>query len=203
MQTNSATDIDSYIADFPKEVQKLLQQLRSTIIKAAPGAKETIKYAIPTFYLNGNLVHFAGYKNHIGFYPTPSAIKKFEKELAQYKGAKGSVQFPLDAPLPLDLVKRIVGFRVFENTEERPVKTKKAASPGESFLSLLSAPARRALEGKGINTEKALAQYTKAQVLKLHGVGPASIPVLQKVLQQKGLSFKKEEKKTKPVNASL
>jgi uncharacterized protein YdhG (YjbR/CyaY superfamily) len=202
MQTNSATDIDSYIADFPKEVQKLLQQLRSTIIKAAPGAKEIIKYAIPTFYLNGNLVHFAGYKNHIGFYPAPSGIKKFEKELAQYKGAKGSVQFPLDAPLPLDLVKKIVAFRVYENTYEKPSKIKKEKSPGKSFMSLLSAPARRALEKEGILTEKELAQYTEAQLLRLHGVGPASIPVLQKVLQQKGLSFKAKEKDVMPVKAS-
>lgn len=188
MQTNSATDIDSYIADFPKEVQKLLQQLRTTISKAAPNATERIKYAIPTFYLNGNLVHFAAYKNHIGFYPAPSGIKKFEKELSRYKGAKGSVQFPIAEPLPLDLVKKIVEFRVTENMQDG--KAKQAPGPQESFLMLLSAPARRALEGKGVTTEKDLARYTKNEILRFHGVGPASIPILRKALKQKGLSIK-------------
>lgn len=140
MQTNSATDIDSYIADFPKEVQKLLQQLRTTINKAAPGATETIKYAIPTFYLNGNLVHFAAYKNHIGFYPTPSGIKKFEKELSHYKGAKGSVQFPIDAPLPLDLVKKIVAFRVTESMQNSKAKKNPRLSGFISQFALSAGP---------------------------------------------------------------
>lgn len=107
--------IDSYIAGFPKETQALLEQMRNTISKAAPTAEQTIGYGIPTFKLNGNLVHFAGYKNHIGFYPAPSAIKAFEKELGQYEGAKGSVQFPIGKPLPLALVAKIVKFRVKEN----------------------------------------------------------------------------------------
>ncbi len=108
-------DIDEYIAQAPKEVQGRLDEIRKAIKELAPGAKETIKYGIPTFTLNGNFVHFAGFKSHIGFYPTPSGIEAFKKELSIYKGAKGSVQFPLDKPLPLDLITKIVKFRVKEN----------------------------------------------------------------------------------------
>ena len=107
--------IDEYIETFPKQVQSILEKLRQTIRKAAPEAVETISYQIPTFKLNGkNLVHFAAFKSHVGFYPTPSGIKAFEKELSALKQAKGSVQFPLDRPIPYDLVKRIVAFRVKE-----------------------------------------------------------------------------------------
>ena len=109
---SAATDIDSYIEPFPPAIQSLLQTVRSTIQKAAPNATESIKYGIPTFELNGNLVHFAAFKNHIGFYPTPSGIEEFKKDLSKYKGAKGSVQFPLDEPLPLPLITRMVKFRV-------------------------------------------------------------------------------------------
>jgi len=105
-------DIDKYIAGFPRGTQKLLEQLRATIRKAAPDAEETIKYAIPTFTFKGNLVHFAAYKNHIGFYPGAAGIEAFKKELSSYKGAKGSVQFPIDRPLPLNLISKIVKFRV-------------------------------------------------------------------------------------------
>lgn len=108
-----AQTIDDYISEFPAETKKLLQQVRETIHATAPQATETISYAIPTFKLNGkNLVHFAGYKNHIGFYPTPNSIEAFARDLSKYKQAKGSVQFPLDEPLPLDLLKRIVKFRM-------------------------------------------------------------------------------------------
>ena len=117
--------IDEYIAAFPKDVQELLQKMRMTIRKAVPNAEETISYQIPTFTLNGNLVHFAAYKNHIGFYPTSTGIKKFAKELAVYKGAKGSVQFPLDKPIPFALVSKIVKFRVKENLERAKRKGKK------------------------------------------------------------------------------
>nr|WP_321498321.1 DUF1801 domain-containing protein [uncultured Methanolobus sp.] len=108
-------NIDEYIAMFPKDVQGRLNELRSTILELAPDAEETISYNMPTFRLNGILVHFAAYKNHIGFYPTPSGIAEFEDELAGYKHAKGSVQFPLDEPLPIDIVRKIVVFRVKEN----------------------------------------------------------------------------------------
>lgn len=121
----SFTSIDEYIATFPGEVQLLLEELRATIKAAAPDAKEKISYQIPTFYLKGNLVHFAAYKKHIGFYPTPSGIQAFQKELSIYKGAKGSVQFPLDKPLPLELIGRIVKYRVVENLERAKRKSSK------------------------------------------------------------------------------
>lgn len=107
--------ITEYIAAFPLETQKLLTEIREIIAKAAPDATEKISYAMPTFYLKGNLVHFAGYKNHIGFYPAASGITAFQKELSVYKNSKGAVQFPLDKPLPQDLISRIVKFRVEEN----------------------------------------------------------------------------------------
>lgn len=106
------TTIDQYIANFPTNVQEYLQQIRKTIQKAAPEATEKISYGMPTFYLNGNLIHFAGYKNHIGLYPAPQGIEAFKEELSAYKGAKGSVQFPLDKPMPLDLIARITRYRM-------------------------------------------------------------------------------------------
>ncbi len=116
MKTASASlkNIDEYIAGFPRDVQELLKQIRTTIKKVAPDAEEAIKYQIPTFVLNGNLVHFGAFKNHIGFYPTPSGIKAFKDELSRYEVAKGSVQFPSDQPMPLSLIGKIVKFRVRE-----------------------------------------------------------------------------------------
>jgi uncharacterized protein YdhG (YjbR/CyaY superfamily) len=116
-------NIDEYISRFPKDVQIILEKIRTTIRKTAPDAKETIAYQIPTFTLEGNLVHFAAYAKHIGFYPTPNGITKFKKELAKYATAKGSVQFPLDRPIPYDIIKKIVMYRVQENLER--VKRKK------------------------------------------------------------------------------
>jgi uncharacterized protein YdhG (YjbR/CyaY superfamily) len=118
MNTKKPKNIDEYIADFPEDVQVILEQMRSTIKKAAPNAEETINYAIPTFTLNGNLVHFAGYKNHIGFYATPSGNEAFEKELSTYKVGKGSIQFPIDEPLPVSLITKMVKYRVKENMEK-------------------------------------------------------------------------------------
>jgi len=117
--------IDEYIAGFPHDVQEILEKIRITIRKAAPDAKETINYQIPTFTLNGNLVHFAAFKKHIGFYPTPTGIEKFKRELAVYEGAKGSVKFPLDKPIPFALISRIVKFRVKENLDRAAAKGKK------------------------------------------------------------------------------
>ncbi len=117
--------IDDYIAGCPEDVQTVLQKIRVTIRKAAPNAEETINYGIPTFTLMGNLVHFGAAKKHIGFYPTPSAIAKFKDELSVYEGAKGSVQFPLDKPMPLGLIGKIVKFRVKENVERAAAKGKK------------------------------------------------------------------------------
>lgn len=110
--TAKTNTIDEYIAGFPENVQEILQQIRMTIRKAAPDAVEAISYAMPTFKLNGNLIHFAAFKNHIGLYPAPQGIEAFEKELSVYKGAKGSVQFPLDQPMPLALITKITKFRV-------------------------------------------------------------------------------------------
>ena len=113
------TSIDEYIAAFPEETQKILEELRAVIKAVVPEAKEKISYQMPTFDLNGNLVHFAAFKNHIGFYPTPSGIEAFKQELSGYTGAKGSVQFPINQPLPLDLIRRIVEYRVAENRAKR------------------------------------------------------------------------------------
>ena len=111
--------IDEYIETFPEDVQSILEKMRQTIRKAAPEAEEAISYQIPTFKLNGNLVHFAAFKNHIGFYPTSRGIEAFKKELSPYEGAKGSVQFPIEKPIPYDLVKKIVIFRRKENLEKK------------------------------------------------------------------------------------
>jgi uncharacterized protein YdhG (YjbR/CyaY superfamily) len=118
MEKSPAKNIDEYIATFPSDIQKMLQDMRATIQKAAPQAEEAIKYAIPTFVLNGNLVHFAAFKNHIGFYPAPQGLAEFKDELSKFKGSKGTVQFPLDKPLPLSLVTKIVKFRVKTNSEK-------------------------------------------------------------------------------------
>lgn len=113
---STAGSIDEYIVEFPPETRAMLEQMRSLIRASAPDATETISYAMPTFDMNGHhLVHFAGFKKHIGFYPVPSAMEAFREELAPYKSGKGSAQFPLDKPLPVDLIRRIVEFRVAEN----------------------------------------------------------------------------------------
>ena len=118
------TSIDEYIASFPEPIQERLRNLRATIKAAAPEATEKISYQMPTFFLNGNLVYFGVSKNHIGFYPTPAAIEAFKDELSVYKGAKGSVQFPFDQPLPHELISRIVQFRVGQNLNKAAKKKK-------------------------------------------------------------------------------
>jgi len=117
--------IDEYITGFPADVQKVLQKIRTTIHEAAPDAQEKISYQMPTFFLKGNLVHFAAFKEHIGFYPVPTGIEKFKKELSAYKQGKGSVQFPLDQPMPYDLITKIVKFRVKENLAAAAAKAKR------------------------------------------------------------------------------
>ena len=111
-------NIDEYIAGFPPEIQEILEKIRLTIRKAAPKAEEAISYMIPTFKLNGNLVHFAAYKRHIGFYPAPRGNEAFKEELSAYGGGKGTVQFRLDKPIPYALIRKIVKFRVKENSVE-------------------------------------------------------------------------------------
>jgi uncharacterized protein YdhG (YjbR/CyaY superfamily) len=120
-----AGSIDEYIAGFPPDVQRILQKVRTTISTAAPQAEEVISYQMPTFRLEGNLVHFAAFKNHIGLYPTPSGTDKFRVELSPYETGKGSIRFPLDEPIPYDLISRIVKFRVEENLERTQARRKK------------------------------------------------------------------------------
>lgn len=128
MEENKITfnTIDEYIMQFPIEVQEKLKTLRKVIKEAAPEAEEKISYKMPTFTLHGNLVHFAGYKNHIGFYPAPSGIEAFKEELSKYKGAKGSVQFPIKEPLPYELIIKIVEYRVIENVRKAEEKLRKS-----------------------------------------------------------------------------
>ncbi len=127
MESNTVgfISIDEYIATFPEEIQKILDELRATIKASAPDAEEKISYRMPTFYLKGNLVHFAAFKNHIGFYPTPGGIQAFKDELSIYEGAKGSIKFPIDKPLPLKLISKIVEFRVIENLKNAEIKSSK------------------------------------------------------------------------------
>lgn len=119
MENKKFETIDEYISTFPKDVQIILNELRKIISATAPKAEEKISYNMPTYFLSGNLVHFAAYKNHIGFYPTPSGIENFEDELKDYKTSKGAIQFPIDKPLPKQLIKKIVKFRVKENLNKK------------------------------------------------------------------------------------
>jgi uncharacterized protein YdhG (YjbR/CyaY superfamily) len=118
-------NFDEYIVVFPEKTQKMLEQLRETIKKAAPDANEEISYGMPALRQNGRLLYFAGFKNHIGLYPLATGIEAFKTELTGYKWAKGSIQFPINKPLPLNLITRIVKFRVIENLEKSKIKTKK------------------------------------------------------------------------------
>lgn len=127
MKKNIASDVDSYIAGFPPKVQVMMRKLRSCIRKAAPGAEESISYIMPAYKLHGPLVYFGGYERHIGFYPTGSGIAPFQKEISAYKHSKGAVQFPLDEPLPLTLIEKMVKYRVKENVDKAEVKKKIAS----------------------------------------------------------------------------
>lgn len=126
MKAAETKNIDAYIATFPEYTRELLEQMRAIIHKAAPKAEETISYQMPAFKANGMLVYFAGYQHHIGFYPTPSGIENFKKELAAYKSSKGAVQFPLDKRLPAALITKIVKFRLKEDAEKAKAKKKKS-----------------------------------------------------------------------------
>ncbi|MCU7549367.1 DUF1801 domain-containing protein [Chitinophagaceae bacterium LB-8] len=176
--------VDEYIKSFPPNVQQALSQIRATIKKKAPQAIESISYGMPVYKTNGKpLVYFAGFKQHIGFYATPTGHEAFAGELSKYKQGKGSVQFPLDQPMPLELIERIVAFRVEENEKERMAK--EGSFPG------LSAPAKRALENNGITTLEQLSRLTEKEVLSFHGMGKSSIPKLNALLKQAGLAFNK------------
>lgn len=125
MDKKTPQNIDEYIAGFPPDIQAILQKIRGIIREAAPDAQEAISYQMPTFKLNGNLVHFAAFTKHIGFYPTPTGAEAFKKELSAYKGGKGSIQFPLDKPIPYHLIQEIVKYRVKENLEKAGSKGKR------------------------------------------------------------------------------
>jgi uncharacterized protein YdhG (YjbR/CyaY superfamily) len=122
----TAKNVDEYIAGFPGEIQKGLRELRAFIKAEVPAASEKISYGMPTFYLEGNLVHFAAFKDHYGFFPAPSGIDRFEEELAPYRSGKGTLRFPLDKPLPWELLKKVIRFRVEENTRKASEKRKKS-----------------------------------------------------------------------------
>lgn len=213
----AAQTIDLYIASYPKEVQAILQKIRKTIQKIAPEAKEKMNYGVPTFDLYGNLVHFGAYAQHIGFYSLPKEDKALVKAIEPYKTGKGSIQFPLDKPMPYDLIEWFVKQRIIENTNKFKEKSKRTCKQGhvfyktsdcptcpqcealkkpkEGFATVLGAPARRALDNAGITTLKKLSTYTEEQLLALHGMGPSSIPKLKIELKKEGLKFKEVPKK--------
>jgi uncharacterized protein YdhG (YjbR/CyaY superfamily) len=217
---NSSADVSSYIKSYPKETQKILNEMRKFISSLLPDfAEETMNYGIPTFKLEGNLVHYAAYKHHIGFYPGAAGIAYFEKDFVNYKSSKGAVQFPIDEEMPWDLIKRIVEYRIQQNLEKadlkkKPKSTSKTCKNGHpftktsdcpvcpicakeskvktGFMSTLSAPAQRTLENAGIKTIKQLTKYSEADILTLHGMGKSSIPKLKTALTEAGLDFKKK-----------
>lgn len=186
---SAAATIDAYIAEFPPETQQVLQAVRALIRAAAPDAVETISYAIPTFDLHGkHLVHFAGYARHIGLYPGPSGIAAFQAELSRYKSARGSVQFPLDQPLPTDLIRRLVAFRVAESGSG----TAAPAGRGDDFPAGLAQPARRALAGAGYTRLADLTAARLSELRNLHGIGPQALRLLAAALAERGWSFARE-----------
>lgn len=207
--------VDKYIGQFPEAIQVILTQVRNVILHSGVEISEEISYSMPAYKAGGKvLVYFAGYKNHIGFYATPTGHSQFNKELSKFKQGKGSVQFPIDKPMPLDLIKRIVQFRVEEVREKLSKAKEKTCSKGhkffktsdcptcpvcenlrkpiDSFMSLLAAPARRALENAGITTLKQLSRYSEKEIMALHGIGKSSIPRLNDALKLHGLKFKSQ-----------
>jgi len=175
--------IAEYILEFPKEIQEKLMEMKSIISKAVPNAQEVISYNMPAFKQHGILVYFAGYKNHIGFYPTGSGIKAFTKEISGYKNSKGAVQFSLTEPLPAKLITQIVKFRQLQDQEKQDLLKPK-------FMSALSAPAQRALANAGIKTLKQLAKWKENDLLALHGLGPSALPKIYEALANEGLQLK-------------
>lgn len=190
---NKIPDTDAYIGQFPKETQKRLVQLRKTIRKAAPMAEECISYQMPAYKYKGMVAYFAGYKKHIGFYPTASAIEAFQEDIQKFKRAKGSVQFPLDKALPLELIRAMIRFKIDENEQKATAgKLKKMAGGKQKTGNFpgLSAPAQRALQNSGIFDLRKLSTYSEAEVLSLHGIGPTTLPKLRATLKTAGLSFR-------------
>lgn len=209
MITFQARNIDEFMAAFPEPVRRKLEQIRTAVHQAAPEAVEAIRYGIPTFQLNGNLVHFAAYETHIGFYPGPAGIDAFEENCRPYRTGKGTLQFPLHSKLPMSLIRDIIRFRVEQNRKKIKPKGRKnervcpnghtyvrssecpvcpkcdTVKKVESPWADLPAPARRALEQAGIRTHKELAKWSEEDLLALHGLGPSSIPKLRNILRKK------------------
>ncbi|NDF61320.1 MAG: hypothetical protein EB100_09590 [Crocinitomicaceae bacterium] len=197
-------EITKYIQNAPIQAQAHLNQLRKFILSTIPEAEEVISYKMPAYKYHGMLIYFAGYEKHIGFYPTGSGIKHFEAFLGDYKFSKGTIQFKLDQDLPFDLIEQIIAFRVAENLNKAQKKKlhtcvnghnfkkssecrvcpicEKEKKSTDTFLDKFSAPARRALEKEGITTLEKLANYEPEQLLQLHGIGPSSLKVIDKLL---------------------
>lgn len=215
MPQSAQNEIDEYINQFPENVQKQLQKLRKIIKQTVPNAVETISYKIPTYKVRECLVYFAGYKNHIGFYPTGSGIAAFEHEFSSFKYSKGAVQFPIDEELPVELIIKIVKYReataITKHENKKVLKTCKKGhqfykssdckschvceaenKPKDRFMAGISAPARRALVNNKINSLTELAQFSEKEVLALHGIGATVIPKLKATLKDSGLSFREK-----------
>ena len=186
-----AKDVDAYLAMQTETARTDLEQLRQIIKAAAPGAEETIGYGMPMYKLNGQLVAFAAAKNHYGFYPCNGAtVIKFKDELKGYDTTKGSIHLPIDKPLPVALIKKIIKSRIQENAEKAKLKKEAEAKPKQGLLPKLGAPAQRALANAGIATLKQLSAHSEASIRKLHGMGPSSIPKLKQALAEQGMTFK-------------
>ena len=206
--------VKDYIERFPPEAQAKLQELRLLILKTVPEAQEIISYGMPAYKVNTVLVYFAGYAKHIGFYPTAACIAAFQKEISGYKHAKGAVQFAIDKKLPIALITKMLKYRqamdASKSDKKKILKTcpnghqfykssnclscpecQRSTKAKAGFLSMLSAPARRALQGLGISNIKQLSTYSQDEILQLHGLGKSSLLKLRDLLKQEGKEFKK------------
>lgn len=199
-------EIDKFILGFPEPVQTKLHQLRNLILKEFPELEEKISYGIPSYYSNGPLVHFSGFKSHIGFYPAPSAIVHFQKELSIYKTSKGAIQFPLEQNLPVELIRNILRFRMQENCKKSKVakgisqtcvrghvflkssscpvcpKCEAMREDYPEWMRVFAAPARRALLLKSISKPEDLKKFTLEELHSLHGIGPGALNLIKKLL---------------------
>ncbi len=203
-------NVQDYINKQPVLLKPILSKLRKLILNTSNDIIEDFTYGMPAYTAYGfPLVYFAVYQNHIGFYATPSPQKAFSKELKKYKQGKGSIQFPINEPLPFLIIEQLVQYKLNENKTRYEKKFIRICKQGHSFiksidcplcpvceasqsyLSSLSAPVQRALQSQGIKTLKQLSSYSESELLKLHGIGPSSIPKLKSTLKRVGLSLKK------------
>ena len=189
MKKTTKNTVDDYISGFTGMEKAALLELKSIIRSVVKDAEEKISYGIPTFFKNGNIVHFGASKKHLGFYPGPAGIEAFEKDLRNYVTSRGAIQFSYEKKLPAALIKKIVKYRLAEN--EAAYKKKKEKTLPSYELPLLSQPATNALLLKGIKTVKKLSNFTRKEILDLHGMGPASMPALEQALKNAGLTFRK------------